>query len=85
MSSKSFIEHLQTSGTDFHNSGYYTESDFMAEKQMEMDILGLTDESGSDSSNSQNSSGYINENNLDPDLDPSPDETTNEMDKIFYQ
>jgi hypothetical protein len=44
MSSRRYFEQLQTSGTDFNNSSV-AETDFLDEKKMEMDILGMTDES----------------------------------------
>lgn len=46
MSSKKYVEQLQTSGIDFNNSGI-VDSDFLDEKLMEIDILGSTDESAS--------------------------------------
>lgn len=86
MSSKSFIDHLQTSGTDFYNSKHFTESEFMAEKQMEMDILGLTDDSNSDNSDNSDNSNSDNYDNLE-DIDNlhNFNETTNKLDKKILE
>ena len=50
MSSRSYLAHLQESGTDFHNSKHddLAQSDFLDEKQMELDCLGMTDSDISD-------------------------------------
>ena len=44
MSTKQYFDQLVTSGADFMNSSI-AETDFLDEKKMEIDILGLTDES----------------------------------------
>ena len=49
MSSRNYIKQLQTSGTDFYGSGII-EKDFIDEKQMELDILGMTDDDDDDMS-----------------------------------
>jgi hypothetical protein len=79
MSSKSFIEHLQTSGTDFYNSHHYTENDFMSEKQMEMDILGLTDDSDSDLNSDLN---YNYDSNYDSSISHNSNNSNNSNIKI---
>lgn len=47
MSSRSYLAQLHESGTDFHNSGHI-ETDFLNEKQMEINCLGMTDSDSSD-------------------------------------
>jgi hypothetical protein len=65
MSSRQYFEQLQTSGTDFHNSGI-TETDFLDEKKMEIDILGLTDDSVS-SDNSDSGESFHSDSDIEND------------------